>query len=166
MLQQTRLASAFVVHPDHAAVEVVYQCAQDLRDVFHQPTPTQGSRLAKHLITALPSCPIPEIARLGKTLRRRRTASLAYFDTDATARATAAPRPSTDSSNPVAASPAASTTSSTTASERSSSREATTPHPTLSPGEPDYGVSVNLQRRGSTVWVVLNMWMFRLPLYA
>ena len=80
--QQNRLASAFAAHPDHVAVEVAYQCAQDLRDVFHQPTPAQGRRLAEQLIQKLPSCPIPEIARLGKTLRRWKTAFLAYFDTD------------------------------------------------------------------------------------
>jgi transposase len=80
--QQNRLARAFAAHPDHVAVEVAYQCAQDLRDVFHQPTPVQGRRLAERLIGKLPSCPIPEIARLGKTLRRWRTAFLAYFDTN------------------------------------------------------------------------------------
>ncbi|EEH65204.1 hypothetical protein HMPREF0058_1936, partial [Actinomyces urogenitalis DSM 15434] len=69
-------------HPDHVAVEVAYHCAQDLRDVFHQPTPARGRQLAEQLIATLPSCPIPEIARLGKTLRRWRTAFLAYFDTD------------------------------------------------------------------------------------
>ena len=80
--QQTRLETAFAAHPDHVAVEVAYMCAQDVRDVFHQPTPAQGRRLAEKLINSLPSCPIPEIARLGKTLRRWRTAFLAYFDTD------------------------------------------------------------------------------------
>ncbi|MDK7741412.1 ISL3 family transposase [Helcobacillus massiliensis] len=80
--QQTRLASAFAAHPDHVAVEVAYQCAQDVRDVFRQPTPARGRRLAEQLIERLPSCPIPEIARLGKTLRRWKNAFLAYFDTD------------------------------------------------------------------------------------
>ena len=80
--QQTRLASAFAANPDHVAVEVAYHCSQDLRDVFHQPTPARGRQLAERLIASLPSCPIPEIARLGKTLRRWRTAFLAYFDTD------------------------------------------------------------------------------------
>lgn len=65
-----------------AAVEVAYQCAQDPRDVFREPTPARGRRLAEQLIERLPSCPISEIARLGKTLRRGRTAFLAYFDTD------------------------------------------------------------------------------------
>ena len=36
-----------------------------VREVFHQDTPTQGQRLAAHLIQRLPACPVPEIARLG-----------------------------------------------------------------------------------------------------
>ena len=36
-----------------------------MREVFHQATPTQGQRLAARLIQRLPACPIPEIARLG-----------------------------------------------------------------------------------------------------
>ena len=36
-----------------------------VREVFHQATPTQGQRLAARLIERLPTCPIPEIARLG-----------------------------------------------------------------------------------------------------
>ena len=52
-----------------------------VRDVFHQDTPAQGRRLAAHLIERLPTCPIPEIARLGRTLRKWKDAFLAYFDT-------------------------------------------------------------------------------------
>ena len=52
-----------------------------VRDVFHQDTPAQGRRLATHLIKSLPTCPIPEIARLGRTLRKWKDAFLAYFDT-------------------------------------------------------------------------------------
>ena len=50
-------------------------------EVFHQDTPAQGRRLAAHLIERLPTCPIPEIARLGRTLRKWKDAFLAYFDT-------------------------------------------------------------------------------------
>ena len=50
--------------------------------MFHQLTAAQGRRLAERLIDSLPSSPIPEIARLGKPLRRWKTAFLAYFDTD------------------------------------------------------------------------------------
>ena len=52
-----------------------------VREVFHQATPAQGRRLAAHLIERLPACPIPEIARLGRTLRKWKDAFLAYFDT-------------------------------------------------------------------------------------
>lgn len=43
--------------PITVAVEVAYQCAQDLREVFHPPTLEQGRRLAERLIEYLPSCP-------------------------------------------------------------------------------------------------------------
>ncbi|WP_303961743.1 hypothetical protein [Rothia mucilaginosa] len=41
-----------------------------MRDVFHQATPAHGRHLATRLIENLPTCPIPEIARLGRTLRK------------------------------------------------------------------------------------------------
>ena len=44
-------------------------------------THRQGRALAEHLVEALPTCPIPEIARLGRTLKQWRDAFLAYFDT-------------------------------------------------------------------------------------
>ena len=53
-----------------------------VREVFHQATPAQGRRLAARLIERLPACPIPEIARLGQTLRKWKDALDDYFDTD------------------------------------------------------------------------------------
>ena len=53
-----------------------------VREVFHQDTPAQGQRLAARLIQRLPACPIPEIARLGRTLRKWKDALDAYVDTD------------------------------------------------------------------------------------
>ena len=52
-----------------------------VREVFHQDTPAHGRRLAARLIESLPACPIPEIARLGRTLRKWKDALDAYFDT-------------------------------------------------------------------------------------
>ena len=52
-----------------------------VREVFHQATPAHGRRLAARLIESLPACPIPEIARLGRTLRKWKDALDAYFDT-------------------------------------------------------------------------------------
>ena len=79
--QQERLRKAFTAHEAHISVEVAYHCAQQVRDVFHQATPAQGRHLAAHLIQRRPTCPIPEIARLGRTLRKWKDAFLAYFDT-------------------------------------------------------------------------------------
>lgn len=79
--QQERLRAAFTADEAHISVEVAYHCAQQVRDVFHQATPAQGRRLAARLVERLPTCPIPEIARLGRTLRKWKDAFLAYFDT-------------------------------------------------------------------------------------
>ena len=80
--QQERLREAFTADEAHISVEVAYLLTQQVREVFHQATPAQGQRLAAHLIQRLPACPIPEIARLGRTLRKWKDAFLAYFDTD------------------------------------------------------------------------------------
>ena len=80
--QKERLREAFTADEAHISVEVAYHCAPQVRDVFHQDSPAQGRRLAAHLVERLPTCPIPEIARLGRTLRKWKDASLAYFGTD------------------------------------------------------------------------------------
>ena len=64
-----------------SVLQVAYLLTQQVREVFHQDTPAQGQRLAARLIESLPACPIPEIARLGRTLRKWKDAFLAYFDT-------------------------------------------------------------------------------------
>ena len=79
--QKERLRAAFTADEAHISVEVACHCAQQVRDVFHQDTPAQGQRLATRLVERLPTCPIPEIARLGRTLRKWKDAFLAYFDT-------------------------------------------------------------------------------------
>ena len=80
--QKERLREAFTADEAHISVEVAYLLTQQVREVFHQDTPAQGQRLAAHLIQRLPACPIPEIARLGRTLRKWKDALDAYFDTD------------------------------------------------------------------------------------
>ena len=79
--QQERLREAFTADEAHISVEVAYLLTQQVREVFHQDTPAQGRRLAAHLVERLPTCPIPEIARLGRTLRKWKDALDAYFDT-------------------------------------------------------------------------------------
>ena len=94
-----------------------------VRDVFHQDTPTQGQRPAARLIQRLPACPIPEIARLGRTLRKWKDALDANFYTGG---ASNAPNRSHQRtlSNWADAPPEATPTPPTTNSECSSSQEA------------------------------------------
>lgn len=40
-----------------------------------------GQELVNEVIASFPSCPIPEVSRLGRTLKQWKTAILAYFDT-------------------------------------------------------------------------------------
>ena len=65
----------------HTSVSTSPTFTGQVREVFHQAKPAQGRRLAAHLIQRLPACPIPEIARLGRTLRKWKDALDAYFDT-------------------------------------------------------------------------------------
>ena len=79
--QQARLSAAVEADERHLEVFVAWQCAQQLRAVYHQPTPVEGRRLADKIVTSFASCPIPEVARLGRTLKKWRREFLAYFDT-------------------------------------------------------------------------------------
>jgi transposase len=79
--QQARLHAAFTAREEHVEVAVAYRCAQQVRACFHQDSHA-GRRLAETVLTSLPTCPIPEVARLGRTLKQWRAAFLGYFDTD------------------------------------------------------------------------------------
>jgi len=79
--QRGRLDRAIAADERHDEVHVAWQAAQQLRSVFHQDTPAQGRRIAEHILASFPSCPIPEIARLGRTLKQWREPFLAYFAT-------------------------------------------------------------------------------------
>jgi hypothetical protein len=79
--QAARLARAIAADERHEAVYIAWQVAQQLRSAYTATDLDAGRRIAKRLLDAMPSCPIPEIARLGKTLNRWSNAFLAYFST-------------------------------------------------------------------------------------
>jgi transposase len=56
-------------------------CAQQLREAYRCENLTEGRKIAEKVLASFPTCPIPEIKRLGKTLKQWRAAFLAYFDT-------------------------------------------------------------------------------------
>ena len=80
--QKTRLEAAFAAHEAHVEVEVAWRCAQQLRSVYHQSSLVDGRRLGEKVLASFPTCPIPEIARLGRTLNQWRDPFLGYFSTE------------------------------------------------------------------------------------
>jgi transposase len=80
--QTTRLNRHLEAGDPTWEVTIAWRAYQELRGIYHATSPTTGRRLAEKVIDALPSCPIPEIARLGRTLRAWRNQVLAYFATD------------------------------------------------------------------------------------
>lgn len=79
--QWNRLERAITADERHEEVLLAYQCAQQLRAAYRHGDTRAGRRQAIKILNSFHTCPIPEIARLGRTLRRWRTAFLAYFDT-------------------------------------------------------------------------------------
>ena len=79
--QQARLAAAIAADERHDAVHIAWQCAQRVRAAYAHPDPARGRQLAEQVVASFPTCPIPEIAKLGRTLKQWRDAFLAYFDT-------------------------------------------------------------------------------------
>jgi transposase len=53
-----------------------------LRAAYQHPDPAEGRKIAATVVETFPTCPVPEIARLGRTLKQWRQAFLAYFDTN------------------------------------------------------------------------------------
>lgn len=66
--------------PTHE-VAIAWQCYQELRTVYHA-RPERGRELLTEILASFPSCPIPEVSKLGRSLRAWKQAILAYFDTD------------------------------------------------------------------------------------
>ena len=80
--QWSRFETALAAHEDHLQVWVAWSCAQKLRSAYrHRDTPAEGRKIAEKILETFPSCPVPEIARLGRTLKRWRESFLAYFTT-------------------------------------------------------------------------------------
>jgi len=80
--QKQRLTDAFTTREEHVEVEVAWQAAQQLRDAYQHADLAAGRTIAEHVLDSFPSCPIPEIARLGRTLTQWRDSFLAYWSTD------------------------------------------------------------------------------------
>jgi transposase len=80
--QLSRINTGLTAGDPDWELTLAWQCYQRLRSIYHATTPATGRRLADEVITSLPTCPIPEVARLGRTLRAWRPQLLASFSTN------------------------------------------------------------------------------------
>src|SRR4051794_13049880 len=78
--QQNRLTTCLDAGDPTEEVNVAWQCYQQLRSIYHAE-PATGRSIAEKVIASFPSCPIPEVARLGRTLPAWKQQVLAYFNT-------------------------------------------------------------------------------------
>jgi transposase len=79
--QRGRLQAGLDTGDPTGEVTLAWQVYQRLRALYHAPSPTAGRQLAEQVIPSFATCPIPEVARLGRTLRAWRRQVLAYFTT-------------------------------------------------------------------------------------
>jgi transposase len=78
--QSAKISNCLDVGDPTDEVNLTWQCYQQLRSIYHA-TPAKGREIAIKVLDSFHSCPIPEVARLGRTLRAWRPQVLAYFDT-------------------------------------------------------------------------------------
>jgi transposase len=79
--QHARLQTGLRLGDPHGELDLAWQCYQQLRTAYRATLPAEGRRIAEKIIETWRTCPIPEIARLGRTLRQWRQQVLAYFAT-------------------------------------------------------------------------------------
>jgi len=79
--QVARLDAGLAAGDPGWEVTMAWQCYQQLRSIYHASSPAEGRRIAEKVIASFPTCPIGEVARLGRTLRSWQAQVLAYFDT-------------------------------------------------------------------------------------
>ncbi|MCO4252586.1 ISL3 family transposase [Pseudarthrobacter sp. MDT3-9] len=78
--QVARLERKLEAGDPNSEVTIAWHSYQKLRAVYHA-RPEKGRELVTEILASFPSCPIPEIAKLGRSLRAWKAAILAYFDT-------------------------------------------------------------------------------------
>jgi len=80
--QLDRLNAALTAGDPDYEVTVAWHAYQRLRSIYQAPSGAEGRRRAEQVIASFPDCPIPEVARLGRTLRQWKAHVLARFDTE------------------------------------------------------------------------------------
>lgn len=79
--QRSRLNTAIEANEAHEEVFITWQCAQDPTSRLPGRDLVAGRRRAEKVLTSFRTSPFPEVARLGRTLRRWQDAFVAYSTT-------------------------------------------------------------------------------------
>ncbi len=79
--QHARLEAGLEAGDPTWEVSIAWHCYQQLRSAYTATNPADGKTIAETVISSFPTCPIPEVARLGRTLRAWKQQVLAYFAT-------------------------------------------------------------------------------------
>ncbi len=80
--QIDRIEAGLQAGDPHWEVTIAWQAYQRLRSAFATKDLPAGHKIAKQVLETFHTCPIPEIARLGRTLRSWSAQFLAYFTTN------------------------------------------------------------------------------------
>jgi transposase len=78
--QVAKLDTCLVAGDPGFEVTVAWHAYQRLRSMYQAASPAEGKQIAEHVIASFPTCPIAEVARLGRTLRMWRSHVLARFE--------------------------------------------------------------------------------------
>jgi transposase len=79
--QLDKLNTCLVAGDPTWQVSLAWHCYQQVRSMYQADTPSEGRAIAAKVIASFPDCPIPEVARLGRTLKMWKDHILARFDT-------------------------------------------------------------------------------------
>ena len=81
--QLAKLETVFDAHPDHVAVEVTWDIYQRAVAAYRHNKPATGRKILERVIARIASgvpTGLPELATLGRTIKRRSADILAFFD--------------------------------------------------------------------------------------
>jgi transposase len=79
--QLQRLNAGLEAGDPNWEVTIAWSCYQQLRSAYNAKLPAEGKKIAEKVLASFPTCPIAEVARLGRTLRAWKQQVLAYFAT-------------------------------------------------------------------------------------
>jgi transposase len=79
--QAAKLEACLQAGDPNLEVTIAWHAYQQLRSMYQAADPDQGRAIAEKVIASFHTCPIPEVARLGRTLRQWSSHVLARFDT-------------------------------------------------------------------------------------